>query len=52
VPLPAVTSLIAVNQVTGVLSLVFGLLGDRWGYRAMMLAGLALLLRGLRGWRG
>ncbi|MBC8248073.1 MAG: hypothetical protein H8E90_00210, partial [Anaerolineales bacterium] len=33
VPLAAITSLIAVNQVTGVLSPVFGPLGDRWGYR-------------------
>ncbi len=43
VPLTAVTSLIAVNQATGLLSPVFGPLGDRWGYRALMLAGLAML---------
>ena len=47
VPLAAITSLIAVNQVTGVLSPVFGPLGDRWGYRAMMLAGLAMLTGGM-----
>ena len=47
VPLPAITSLIAVNQATGLLSLVFGPLGDRWGYRAMMLAGMACLTIGM-----
>ncbi|MBC8263052.1 MAG: MFS transporter [Anaerolineales bacterium] len=47
VPLAAITSLIAVNQVTGVLSPVFGPLGDRWGYRVMMLAGLAMLTGGM-----
>jgi len=47
VPLVAITSLIAVNQVTGVLSPVFGPLGDRWGYRVMMLAGLAMLTGGM-----
>jgi len=47
VPLTAITSLIAVNQVTGVLSPVFGPLGDRWGYRVMMLAGLTMLTGGM-----
>lgn len=47
VPLPAVTRLIAINQVTGVLSPVFGPLGDRWGYRFMMLAGLSVLSVGM-----
>jgi len=47
VSLTAVTSLIAINQVTGVLGLVFGPLGDRWGYRSMMLAGLSLLALGM-----
>jgi len=47
VPLTAVTSLIAVNQVTGVLSPVFGPLGDRWGYRVMMLVGLGMLTVGM-----
>jgi DHA1 family inner membrane transport protein len=43
VPLTAITSLIAVNQATGLLSPIFGPLGDRWGYRALMLAGLGML---------
>ena len=47
VPLTAVTSLIAVNQATGLLGLVFGPLIDRWGYRRMMLAGLAVLVLGM-----
>jgi DHA1 family inner membrane transport protein len=47
VPLAAITSLIAVNQMTGVLSPVFGPLADRWGYRVMMLAGLAMLTGGM-----
>jgi DHA1 family inner membrane transport protein len=47
VPLAAITSLIAVNQATGVLSPVFGPLGDRWGYRVMMLTGLGMLTGGM-----
>lgn len=47
VPLAAITSLIAVNQVTGVLSPLLGPLGDRWGYRVMMLAGLTMLTGGM-----
>ncbi len=47
VPLTAVTSLIAVNQVTGIFSLVFGPLGDRWGYRTMLLLGLVTLSTGM-----
>ncbi|GAB4537022.1 MAG: MFS transporter [Anaerolineae bacterium] len=47
VPLPAITSLIAVNQATGVLSPLFGPLADRWGYRLMMLAGLSILAVGM-----
>jgi len=47
VPLAAITSLIAVNQVTGVLSPLLGPLGDRWGYRVMMLAGLSMLTGGM-----
>ena len=47
VPLPAITSLIVVNQVTGVLSPFFGPLGDRWGYLVMMLTGLAMLTGGM-----
>lgn len=42
VPLTSVTSLIAINQFTGILSPFFGPLSDRWGYRAMMLAGLGV----------
>jgi DHA1 family inner membrane transport protein len=47
VPLPAITRLIAINQATGVLSPFFGPLGDRWGYRVMMLAGLSVLTAGM-----
>ena len=47
VPLAAITSLIAVNQATGAFSPLFGPLGDRWGYRVMMLAGLAMLTAGM-----
>ena len=47
VPLPAITRLIAISQVTGLLSPVFGPLGDRWGYRLMMLAGLSVLSVGM-----
>jgi DHA1 family inner membrane transport protein len=47
VPLAAITSLIAVNQMTGVLSPLFGPLADRWGYRVMMLAGLSMLTGGM-----
>jgi MFS transporter, DHA1 family, inner membrane transport protein len=49
VPLAAATSLIAVNQVTGLLSLLFGPLADRWGYRVMLLAGLGSLAAGMLG---
>jgi DHA1 family inner membrane transport protein len=38
VPLTAITSLIAINQATGLLGPVFGPLADRWGYRFMPLA--------------
>ncbi|GAB4433132.1 MAG: hypothetical protein Kow0031_14640 [Anaerolineae bacterium] len=47
VPLPAVTSLIALNQAAGLLSPVFGTLSDRWGYRKMMLLALGLLGAGM-----
>ena len=46
-PLTAVTALIAVNQITGILSLVFGPLGDRWGYRVMLVSGMAMLAVGM-----
>jgi predicted MFS family arabinose efflux permease len=47
VPLTAVTSLIAINQFTGILSPFFGPLSDRWGYRFMMLAGLGFFAVGM-----
>ncbi len=47
VPLTAITSLIALNQVASLLSPLFGPLGDRWGYRLMMLAGLTMLAVGM-----
>lgn len=47
VPLTSITSLIAVNQAAGLLSPIFGPLGDRWGYRVMLLAGLGLLSTGM-----
>ncbi len=49
VPLSAITSLIAVNQITGIFSPVFAPIGDVLGYRIMMLAGLALLAAGMLG---
>lgn len=49
VPLPAVTSLIAVSQATSFLSPLFGPLGDRWGQRSLMLGGLGLLAVGMLG---
>jgi len=47
VSLPAVTSLIAVNQVTGLFGLVSGPLGDQRGYRVMLLAGMGFLTAGM-----
>jgi predicted MFS family arabinose efflux permease len=47
VSLTAVTSLIAINQVTSLLGLLIGPLSDRWGYRRMMIAGMALLSIGM-----
>ena len=47
VPLTDITSLIAINQATGVLSPIFGPLADRWGYRMMMLIGLIVLAMGM-----
>lgn len=47
VPLTSITSLIAVNQATGMLGPFFGPLGDRWGYRVMLLAGMSILGVGL-----
>jgi len=47
VPLTAITSLIAINLATGMLSPIFGPLSDRWGYRLMMLASLGMLALGM-----
>lgn len=47
VPLPAITSLIAVNQITGLLALFAGPLADQWGYRLMLISGLSLLATGM-----
>lgn len=47
VPLTAITSLIAINLATGILSPVFGPLSDRWGYRTMMLLSLGMLAAGM-----
>ena len=47
VPLHAITSLIAVNQATGILAFFFGPLTNRAGYRRMMTAGLAMLAVGM-----
>ena len=46
-PLTTITYLIAINQATGALSPLFGPLGDRWGYRLMMLVGLGVLAAGM-----
>ncbi len=47
VSLTAVTSMIAVNQITGLFGLVFAPLGDKWGYRLMMMAGVGALAVGM-----
>ena len=47
VPLTAVTSIIAVNQSTGILGMFFGPMADRLGYRLMMLYGLGMLVLGM-----
>ena len=47
VSLTAVTSMIAVNQITGLFGLVFAPLGDKWGYKLMMMAGVAALAAGM-----
>lgn len=47
VSLTAVTSLIAVNQATGLLGLLFGPLADRFGYRLMMMAAMGILVAGM-----
>jgi predicted MFS family arabinose efflux permease len=47
VPLTRVTSLVALNQGTGLLTPLLGPLADRWGPRAMMLVGLGILAAGM-----
>jgi len=47
VPLSAVTAMIAVNQATTLLGMLFGPLADRFGYRPVMLLGLELLALGM-----
>ena len=47
VSLTATTTLIAVNQATGILGVLFGPLSDRFGYRLMMLTGLAMVVAGM-----
>ncbi|BBO87378.1 MFS transporter [Desulfosarcina ovata] len=47
VSLSAVTSLIAINQVTSLLGALIGPLSDRLGYRRMMIVGMAMLGLGM-----
>src|SRR5215467_11939789 len=47
VPLTRVTSLVAINQSSGLLSPVLGPAVDRWGPRALMLLGLGGLALGM-----
>lgn len=47
VPLSAITSIIAAGQLTSLLGLFSGPLADRFGYRVMMRAGLAMLAAGM-----
>jgi predicted MFS family arabinose efflux permease len=47
VPLTAITGLIAVNWATNLLGLVFGPAADRFGYRGMMILGMAMLSVGM-----
>jgi predicted MFS family arabinose efflux permease len=47
VPLTAVTSLIAVNQATAILGVGLGPLADRFGYRRMLISGMAMLSVGM-----
>lgn len=47
VPLDSITSLIAVNQATGIISPLFGPVSDRLGYRVMMLLGLGMMAVGM-----
>jgi predicted MFS family arabinose efflux permease len=47
VPLTSITALIAVNWATNLLGMVAGPLADRFGYRGMMLIGMAMLAAGM-----
>jgi len=47
VSLSAITSLIAINQVTSLLGALIGPMSDRLGYRKMMIAGMAMLATGM-----
>lgn len=47
VPLTAITGLIALNWATNVLGIGFGPVADRFGYRGMMLIGMAALAAGM-----
>jgi predicted MFS family arabinose efflux permease len=47
VPLTAVTAMVATCQAAPLVGLVSGPLADRWGYRRMMIGGLALLALGM-----
>ena len=47
VHLTAVTSLIAINQATGIIGIFSGPLADHFGYRLMMIAGLVMLVVGM-----
>ena len=47
VPLTAVTSLIAVNQATAILGVGLGPFADRFGYRRMLISGMAMLAFGM-----
>ncbi len=47
VPLAAITTILATCQVTALLGLFSGPLADRFGYRAMMRAGLGMLAVGM-----
>jgi len=47
VPLTAVTSLIAINQATAILGVGLGPFADRFGYRRMLIIGMAMLAVGM-----
>jgi predicted MFS family arabinose efflux permease len=47
IPLTSVSTLIAANQVTGLTAPFFGPIGDKWGYRLMLLSGMGLMSLGM-----